>query len=116
MHKKDELGNKGELLAAKHLQNQGYEIQRRNYRYKLAEIDLIAKNDELLIFVEVKTRSEINFGFPEEAVDAKKEAKVGEAAEYYVFENNWVGEIRFDIISVVFGKKVEIKHFKDAFY
>lgn len=116
MSKKAELGAEGELLAAEYLQSIGYEIQHQNYRYKLAEIDIIAKHDQLLIFVEVKTRTKTNFGFPEEAVDDKKAAKVGEGAEHYTFENNWDGDIRFDIISIVVGETTEIEHFKDAFY
>lgn len=115
MSKKAVLGAEGESLAVEYLQSIGYEIQHKNYRYKLAEIDIIAKHEQLLIFVEVKTRTKTDFGFPEEAVDEKKAAKVGEGAEHYTFENNWNGDIRFDIISVVLGDATEIEHFKDAF-
>ncbi len=116
MSKKAELGVKGELLAAEYLVSNEYVIEKKNYRYKHAEIDIIAKKDQLLVFVEVKTRTKIDFGFPEDFVDQKKAAKVGEGAEQYVFENNWNGDIRFDIISVIVGDRVEVKHFKDAFY
>ena len=116
MSKKAETGAKGEQLAAKSLEDNGYEVLEVNYRYKHAEIDIIAKKEGLLIFVEVKTRTKINFGYPEEAVDEKKALKVNEGAEQFIYENDWTGDVRFDIISVVNGAKIEIKHFEDAFY
>jgi putative endonuclease len=109
-------GNKGENLAVDFLQQNGYEIVVRNYRYKHAEIDLIAKRNNVLVFVEVKTRSSTSFGEPETFVDAKKAAKIFEGAEQYTYENNWNGNIRFDIVSVKPGLKPEVVHFEDAFH
>ncbi|MDH5365969.1 MAG: YraN family protein [Cyclobacteriaceae bacterium] len=114
MSDKIKIGAKGEKLAATYLQNKGYKIVTLNYRYKHSEIDIIAQNENIVVFVEVKTRSSKNFGNPEEAVNDKKERKVIEGAENYIFENNWQGRIRFDIIAIDL-KTDEIIHFEDAF-
>lgn len=116
MSKKADLGVKGESLAAEYLSAKNYEILMKNYRHKHAEIDIVARLGELLVFVEVKTRSSINFGYPEESVDKKKSNKVIEGAEQYVLECDWQADVRFDIISVVVGKEIKIQHFEDAFY
>jgi putative endonuclease len=115
MSNKAKLGVRGESIAAQYLENLGYRIEETNYRYKHSEIDLIVMYDQMLIFVEVKTRSKIAFGYPEEAVDEKKSKKIIEGAEYYIFENDWGGDIRFDIVSIIASEKMEITHFKDAF-
>jgi putative endonuclease len=106
-------GREGEEQAALYFEKMGYEIIARNYRYKRAEIDLIIKKENLLVFVEVKLRSTVIFGLPEDAVDEKKEEMVLSAADNYIYENDWKGEIRFDVISII--SKKEIKHFEDAF-
>jgi putative endonuclease len=116
MRSKIDTGNKGENLAAEFLLQKGYELVARNYRYKHAEIDLIVKRNDVLVFVEVKTRSSTSFGEPEAFVDAKKAAKIFEGAEQYTYENNWNGNIRFDIVSVKPGLKPEVVHFEDAFH
>jgi putative endonuclease len=109
-------GNKGEDQAAEFLQQKGYEILVRNYRYKHSEIDLIVCKGDFIVFVEVKTRSSSEFGEPEAFVDAKKTAKIFEGADQYVYENSWNGNIRFDIVSVKLGSKPEVVHFEDAFH
>lgn len=111
---KIKLGKEGEGLAADFLVNHGFEIVSRNYRYRRAEIDLIAKRDDWLIFVEVKTRSSSAYGEPEEAVTAKKVRMLFDAAEEYIFAIDWHGHIRFDIVSVKVGAAPEILHFEDA--
>jgi putative endonuclease len=78
-------GNKGEDLAADFLREKGFQIVVRNYRYKHSEIDLIVKQENLLVFVEVKTRSSSSFGEPEGFVDSKKAHKIFEGAEQYVY-------------------------------
>ncbi len=104
----------GENLAAEFLRQKGFEIVARNYRYRRAEIDLIARRDNWTIFVEVKTRSSSGFGQPEEFVDANQTRRISEAAEEYVYSTNWQGHIRFDIISVKLDVTPEIIHFEDA--
>lgn len=116
MTDKRSKGKMGEDQAAEFLQQKGYEIVTRNYRYRHSEIDLIARKSNLIVFVEVKARSSSGFGEPEAFVDAKKAAKIFEGADQYVYENNWNGNIRFDIVSVKLGTKPEVVHFEDAFH
>ncbi len=116
MSDKIKTGNKGEEVAAQHLVSKGYEIVARNYRYKHAEIDLIVKKGNMLVFVEVKTRRQNNFGAPESFVTAKKAAKVIEGAEYYIFSIDWLGPIRFDIVAVSGYSSDLVEHFEDAFH
>lgn len=114
---KKETGKKGEELAVAYLLKKGFEILCRNYRFKRAEIDLICKKDQLLVFVEVKFRSNVAYGLPEDAVSNNQQEKIIEAAENYLFENQWESNIRFDILSVLYlNGKLEISHFEDAFY
>jgi len=112
-----ETGDKGEELAANYLKSGGYSIVEKNFRAGKSEIDLICQKGKLLVFVEVKTRSNTKFGNPESFVDEAKAAKVMEGAEAYIEINNWSEAIRFDIISIIIdGAKSEIEHFEDAFY
>lgn len=114
METKTAIGKKGEQLAAEFLIKKGFEIVVRNYRYKHAEIDLIIKRDDWLIFVEVKARSSNDFGEPEEFVDARKVNRIFDAAEEYIYATDWHGHIRFDIVSVKLGKEPVIELFEDA--
>jgi putative endonuclease len=106
-------GKKGEDIASDYLVAKGYEIVIRNYRYKRSEIDIISKSGETLVFVEVKFRSGDFYGNPEQAVGSKKEEQVLNAADNYIFENNWNGPVRFDVISVI--NNISIEHFEDVF-
>lgn len=108
-------GREGEAAACEFLMKKGYEILETNYRYKRSEIDVIARKEQLLVFVEVKTKSYSSFGFPEEAVNARKAQKVIEGAENYIYESNWQKNIRFDIIAID-NSSNEILHLEDAFY
>ncbi|MDW7695095.1 YraN family protein [Flammeovirgaceae bacterium SG7u.111] len=115
--KNQKLGDKGENLAAKYLAEKGYEVLYRNYRYKKAEIDIIATNGTLLVFVEVKTRSGTGFGFPEAAITPKKVEMMQLAAEYFMEEEQLPENflLRFDVVSIVVrGEKYEIEHIEDA--
>ena len=107
-------GKMGEDLASEYLEKNNYAILFRNYRYKKSEIDIIAIKDNFLIFVEVKFRSNLKFGNPEDFVTFKKQELIMAAAEYYTFDKHWNGNIRFDIISISKTNK-EIAHFIDAF-
>ncbi|MEJ8758431.1 YraN family protein [Pontibacter sp. H259] len=109
-------GQLGENMAQLYLQERGYSILERNYRYKRAEIDIIAQKEKLLIFVEVKTRTSDTFGFPEAAVDTRKEKLLLDAAEEFILAANWQHDIRFDIISVTLSTPPAILHFEDAFH
>ena len=110
------LGKRGEEVAAQHLLAKGYQLIERNWRHKRSEIDLIAKKDNVLVFVEVKTKSYITFGHPEESVDEKKANKVMEGAEEYIYQLDWHGNIRFDVIAIrLEGEGYRLFHFEDAF-
>ena len=112
-----ETGKLGEDKAVAHLEEKGYEILTRNYRHRHAEIDIIARKNKILTFVEVKTRTNVSYGMPEEFVDATKRRLIMKAAEHYIFERNWHGDIRFDVISIVLTQNtVQIHHIEDAFY
>ncbi|MDQ7948764.1 MAG: YraN family protein [Pedobacter sp.] len=113
----NDLGRKGEEIAARYLQENGYELLDANWCYGKAEIDLIAYIDGQIIFVEVKTRTTTAFGFPEEFVTLSKQKLLQSAAEAYIDVMNHEGEVRFDIISVIFNKQqFNINHIKDAFW
>lgn len=116
MSKNKELGQEGECLAADYLKKKGWKIHNMNYRYSRSEIDVIASKNDILIFVEVKTRSNTTFGLPEQFVDDKKAENIVKAAEHYILEIDWKGHIRFDIISIIKKKILEIEHIEDAFY
>lgn len=109
-------GDLGEEVAADYVTDLGFTVLERNYRYKRGEIDIIAKKNDLLVFFEVKARHGITYGYPEEAVDDKKIEMVIMAANNYIFETEWDGEIRFDIIALSMRNDQKIMHFEDAFY
>jgi putative endonuclease len=113
-----ELGRKGESLAKAHLENAGYEILDENWTHGRLEVDLIAYKDRIIIFTEVKTRTGNYFGEPEDFVDLRKQKLLAEAADEYIYLMNHQGEVRFDIISVLFDKQSNytIKHIEDAFW
>lgn len=111
------LGDKGELLAADFMRRHGYEIVERNFRYDRAEIDLVARKGELIVFCEVKTRKSNAYGTGEEAVDSRKQAQIRKAADGYVstrgVENS---EFRFDVIVVdIRENTTSIRHIEEAF-
>ena len=117
MKQKHILGNKGEKIAENYLVEKNYLILEKNWRYLKAEIDLIAQKEGFIIFVEVKTRSSINFGYPESFVSEKQQKRIILAANEYLQKNDIQSEARFDIISITIDKNTDtIKHIEDAFY
>jgi putative endonuclease len=115
MHNK-QTGKMGEELAAKFLANKGFQIVCQNYVSSKVEIDIIARKDKLLVFVEVKTRFNALVQ-PEMAVDYTKQKHIARAASSYLSKHQIVDPIRFDIIAInFFNGKVDIAHFEDAFY
>ncbi len=113
-----EIGRLGEKYARDHLISKGYAILESNWRFKRAEIDIICKMGDILVFVEVKTRTNLDYGAPEEFITKKKENFLIDAAQRYMEAvcHNW--EVRFDIISVVLKNEnlLAITHFEDAFF
>jgi putative endonuclease len=113
-----DLGRKGEDIACKYLLKKGYQIKERNWRFQNAEIDIIAFDKKELIIVEVKTRSAVIYEEPRDSITNQKIRFLVNAAEEYIFENDFNGETRFDVISIKwFGEgKFELEHYPDAFY
>lgn len=110
-------GAEGEVLAERFLKQKGFAVLERNYRYRKSEIDLIVSKGNWLVFIEVKTRTSTAFGYPEEFVDYKKKKKIFEGALNYMYEKDWQGNVRYDIVAVTLrGEYPEIHHIEDAFY
>ncbi len=118
MSKHNELGRNGEILACQFLINKGHTILETNYRSGQGEIDIISLKDGILVFSEIKARSGYAFGYPEEAVDRRKQQRLRLAAIAYLESKDSEQPMRFDVIAILLkaGKAVEIVHFEDAFY
>lgn len=117
MAEHNELGKLGEALAVEFLQKKGYTILETNWTFQKAEIDIIAQKETILAVVEVKTRSSIDFGLPQDFVKPKKIQLLVKAVNEYVISNDLEVEVRFDIIALhKEEKKFIIEHLEDAFY
>ncbi|MGC1632328.1 MAG: YraN family protein [Gelidibacter sp.] len=113
----NELGKIGEQLAADFILTKGYEIVCKNYFYQKAEIDIIAKHDNMMICIEVKTRNSEFFGDPQEFVTSSKIKLLVKAMDAFIIENDIDLETRFDIIAVLKNKtRQELTHYENAFY
>ncbi|MCR4407481.1 MAG: YraN family protein [Anaerolineae bacterium] len=112
------LGDWGEDLALHYLQEQGYEIRARNYRYShVGEIDLVAERDGQLVFVEVRTRRGNAYGTPEESITSDKQDRLIAVAQAYVQEHNWQGDWRIDVVAVELspgGRLPRVTHIPSA--
>ena len=107
------LGNSGEEIALKYLKNNGYKILFSNFKTQIGEIDIIAKENGVIVFVEVKTRTSNYFGLPREAVNAHKQYKIRQVATQYLKKYSDVDNAcRFDVIEILEGK---ITHLKNCF-
>lgn len=114
-----ERGKEGEELAAKYLQEHGFGILERNFRSQQGEIDIIARDGEFLVFIEVKNYSFRSYGSPVGAVGRDKRKSIIHAAETYLYKNK-IKDVycRFDVIAIFSkynGQRI-IEHYKDAFY
>lgn len=107
-------GRIGEQKAAQFYESKGYEVIQKNYRFKRAEIDLIVSMESVLVFVEVKFRDNDKYGYPEEFVSDNQKKMIISAADHFITEQKWEGNIRFDIIAISGNGKLE--QFEDAFY
>lgn len=117
MAEHNELGKLGEELAVEFLQKNGYDILETNWLFQKAEIDIIAQKENILAIVEVKTRSTVDFGLPQDFVKPKKIQLLVKAVNEYVISNELDVEVRFDIIAIhKEGKNYKIEHIEDAFY
>ena len=116
MYKRHEIGKLGEDLACKYLQNKGYKILERNFEVRQGEIDIIALDKSELVFIEVKTRSNLSYGKPAEAVNEIKQKHLIKTIEYYIYSRNLENEfIRIDIIEIYLWKnKYRVNHIKQV--
>lgn len=113
----NDLGKLGEELAVEFLQKNGYQILETNWIFQKAEIDIIAKKENILAVVEVKTRSTIDFGLPQDFVKPAKIQHLVRAVNEYVISNDLDLDIRFDIIAISKEQKnFKIEHLEDAFF
>ena len=117
MAEHNDLGKLGEELAVDFLQQNGYDILETNWTFQKAEIDIIAQKENTLAIVEVKTRSSLEFGLPQDFVNPKKIRLLVKAINEYVISNDLDVEVRFDIIALhKDGKAFKMEHLEDAFY
>ena len=116
MYQRHETGKIGEDIAVKYLQEKGYQIIERNFECRQGEIDIIAKDKEEIVFVEVKTRTNENYGKPKEAVDKTKKKHIYKSAEYYVCLKHLENQpIRIDVIEIyIKQEKYLLNHIKQA--
>lgn len=111
-----ELGSRGEGLARRYLSRKGFRILDRNWRTRLGEIDLVCRDRDTLVFVEVKARSGADFGRPYEAVGPVKQSRLRRLAEEYIGSHELADcPVRFDVLSVLMLKKPEVEHIEGAF-
>ena len=112
-----EVGERGEVLAGRFLEAKGYRLLERNYRSRLGEIDLVCRDGQATVFVEVKTRTSDRFGHPAEAVIPRKQAKLRRLAQEYLVSHKLEdSEVRFDVLSVrLDAEPPTIEHLAGAF-
>ena len=113
------LGRRGEDTAHRYLERAGFRIMARNYRPSggEAEVDIVARDGEILVFIEVKSRASAEYGAPDRAISEEKQKNITRAARAYATRAGvkW-DEVRFDTLSIVFTSPLSIVHQKDAFF
>lgn len=116
-HRRRRLGRRGEELAVAFLEGRGCRVLARNYRCRLGEVDLVARDGETLVFVEVKTRRSLAFGGPGEAVGAAKKARLVRVARHYLYRHGLTNvPCRFDVVAVTAaGEELRAEWIRDAF-
>jgi putative endonuclease len=114
---KKELGKRGEEVALRFLKKKGYRIIEKNYACKMGEMDIIAKEKDTLVFIEVKTRTSALFGPPQLAVNFSKQRQLSKVALNYLKENRLEeAKARFDVVAILLGQKEEgIELIRNAF-
>ncbi len=116
MQTNKEIGDEGEALAINLLLKKEYVILHKNWRNSRYELDIVCIINNILVFVEVRTRSSYFFGAPENTIYAQKKKFIAKGAQAYLDKHPHDGEVRFDVISIVKANgKIDIHHFEDAF-
>jgi|LGOV01.1.fsa_nt_gb putative endonuclease len=111
-------GHQGENISITFLKNKNYKILQRNYKKSSGEIDIIAEINDTLVFVEVKYRKNLDFGYPKEAVNYKKQQRISKTALWYIKENQRFNQnVRFDVIEIYYDSdnQLVINHYEHAF-
>ena len=117
MSESQSLGQKGETFAVGYLQKAGYRIRHRNWRSGKKELDIVAENNDYIVFIEVKTRTDDYLDNPVNSINREKERSMIFAAESYIKKYNLNKESRFDVIIVIAkGETLDIDHIENAFY
>jgi len=116
-NRQQKSGEKGEAIAVRQLKKNGYKIIETNYRIQLGEIDVIAKDKDTIVFVEVKARRSVHFGSPKGAVTTQKQKKISMVALYYLKATNQItAKARFDVVAVNLNRdKPRVEIIKNAF-
>jgi len=112
------VGKLGENIAREYLKNKGYNIIEQNYRTKYAEIDLVAKKDNILAFIEVRTKTGEQFGTPEETINMDKKRRLKMNSMAYVARKKWKGLYQIDAICIVLNPNQELErlnHYKNIY-
>ena len=116
MYERHILGKTGEEIGTKYLIKNGYKIIIRNFRCRQGEIDIIAQDKNEIVFIEVKTRKNTNYGYPIDAVDKRKQKHILNASKYYIYINKLEKRnIRFDVIEIYKKDKFYINHIKNIY-
>ena len=110
---KTQIGRKNEKKAAEYLKNLGFEILKTNYSTRYGEIDIIAKQDNTVVFVEVRSRKNLSYGYPEESINEAKINRIKKTAELFLLDfQEPFEDVRFDLISII---NQSIRHIQNAF-
>ena len=113
---KNIYGKRSEIIAADFLKEKGYKILEINYKNKIGEIDIIAKDGDYIVFVEVKSRLSEKFGHPLEAIDERKQQKIHAVASLYLMQHKkYNSACRFDAVSILGYENQDITHIINAF-
>lgn len=111
------VGKLGEKLAREYLIKNNYKILETNFTIPTGEIDIIAQVDNIIVFVEVKTRKTLKYGRPAEAVNYRKMQKIIKVAQHYIaYRSSANNQYRFDVVEVLLNERVKINHIEDAFW
>jgi putative endonuclease len=112
-----ELGRRGEEVAAEFVRGLGYRLIERNFRCRAGEVDLVALDDDTVVFVEVRSRSGVRLGTPLESVDGRKQAQVARVARYFLAAHGWHERtVRFDVVGIRFdAEPPAVEHVRAAF-
>ncbi len=117
MNERQKLGRRGEDKACAYLISGGYRIVARNYKTKVGETDIIAEKDGRICFIEVKTRTSLDYGLPGESVDRRRQARLRRCAQWFINERGLSGaDVRFDVIEIIVrGGTPWLRHTEGAF-